>query len=74
MKVFLPVYSKSRQQNYPVTRRYIKAVLILNGVEHIQNGYGGIETCIEPKGTAAKILKKYMEMDMHIWDDNIKML
>ena len=59
--------------NNPVTRRHIQAVRILNAADHIQNGTGGLEAGIVQKEPWEKILKEYLEINMRMWDGNIKM-
>jgi hypothetical protein len=49
------------------------AVKILNAVNHIQDGTGGLEASMTQKELKQKILKRYLKINMRIWDDNIKM-
>jgi len=50
----------------------IKAVRILNAVYHSQDGTSGLEVRVTQK-ELKKILKEYLETNLPMWDDNIKM-
>jgi len=43
MKMCLQLYSKTSITNYPLTRRQIQAVRLLNAVDQIRDGTGGLE-------------------------------
>jgi hypothetical protein len=43
IKIFLQFYTETSITYYPVTRRHIQSVRILNAADRIQNGTGGLE-------------------------------
>ena len=71
--MFLPVYTETSVTNYPVTRRHIQSVMVLNAVDHIRNETGGLEARIMQKLLKHKILMEYLERNIRKWEDNIKM-
>jgi len=74
MKMHLQVYTESSMTNYPMTLRHIQAVMILNAVDSIQNGTRRLEAGMAQKELKENILKEYLEINMVVWDDNIKMI
>jgi hypothetical protein len=46
--------------------------MILNAVNRIQNGTGGLEARMTQKELKQKMLKDYLEGNMSMLDDNIK--
>jgi len=55
-----------------MTRRHIKALRTLDAFDRIQCETGGLEAGMTQKKLKQNILKKYLEMNMRTWDDNIK--
>jgi hypothetical protein len=45
--------------------------MILNAVDRIQNGTGGLEASIN-KRELKQIFKLYLEIYIRVWDDNLK--
>jgi len=70
MKMCLQLYSEKSITNYPVSRRHIWAVRILNAVDRIQDGTGGFEARITQKEVKQKILKKCSKLYAHRDADN----
>ena len=60
MQMCVPVYTETSITNYQVTRRHIKAVRILNAVDCIQDGTGGLEASMAQEELKKKILKEYL--------------
>jgi len=66
------IYTERSITNYPVTRRHTYPVMILNAVDHIQDGTGCHETLMTQKALLQKVLMEYLSRNMSMLDDNIK--
>jgi hypothetical protein len=46
--------------------------MMLHAVDHVQDGTGGLEALMTQTKMKQKVLKDYLQSNMSMWDDNIK--